>query len=43
MNTEFIFRNHSFVDNDKFKAVHGKNFNLFYNKENGYAERWRSV
>lgn len=40
MNTEFIFKDHKFIDNDKFKSVHGKRFNLYYNKENGYAERW---
>jgi hypothetical protein len=40
MNTQFEYKGYTFIDNEKFKTVHGKNFNLFYNKENGYAERW---
>lgn len=28
------------IDNDKFKSIHSEKFNLFYNKLNGYAERW---
>ena len=40
MNTEFRFKNYTFIDNDKFKTIHGPNFNIFYNKETGYAERW---
>ena len=40
MNTQFRFKNHTFIDNDKFKSVHGAELNIFYNKETGYAERW---
>ena len=40
MNTSFTYKGYQFVDNDKFKTVHSPNFNLFFNKETGYAERW---
>lgn len=40
MNTEFTFNGCHFIDNDKFKSIHSEKFNLFYNKLNGYAERW---
>ena len=40
MNTSFIFKGYKFIDNNKFKSIHGKDFNLYYNKEDGYTERW---
>lgn len=40
MNTTFTYKGYVFNDNDKFKSVHGKDFNIFYNKLTGYAERW---
>lgn len=40
MNTEFNYNGVHVVDNDKFKSFHSNDFNLFYNKLNGYAERW---
>lgn len=40
MNAEFRYKGYTFIDNDKFKSVHGPDFNLFYNKETGYTERW---
>ena len=40
MNTSFTYKGYQFIDNDKFKTVHSKEFNLFFNKETGYAERW---
>ena len=40
MNTSFTYKGYQFVDNDKFKTVHSPNFNLFFNKETGYTERW---
>ena len=40
MNTEFKYNGYSYIDNDKFKSVHGSDFNLYYRKSDGYAERW---
>jgi hypothetical protein len=40
MNTSFYYKGYKFIDNNKFKSIHGKNFNLYYNKEDGYTERW---
>lgn len=40
MNTIFNFKGYKFIDNDSFKSIHGKDFNLYYDKNTGYAERW---
>jgi len=40
MNTTFTYKGYTFIDNDKFKSVHGSDFNIYFNKETGYTERW---
>ena len=40
MNTKFTYKDYSFIDNNVFKSIHGKNFNIYYNKQTGYTERW---
>lgn len=40
MDTTFKYKDYEFIDNDRFKIIHSKDFNYFFNKENGDSERW---
>jgi len=40
MDTIFKYKDYEFIDNDRFKIIHSKDFNYFFNKETGESEKW---